>query len=187
MFEKVISNIENSHILRNLNLNVPKPMRACCTNIFNGLGKVDIKKAALYTNQNSSNWNELRRLRITGSIYLLLSWNITLFCTVGSRCYSIFTYKENDWKNKAIRYFWPKSFYSKYTAHGKRYEALAVAAYKRENPASEIFQPGIFISREWPWIGYSPDAIIFENNQPTKLLEVKCPFAGKNSYSYFYL
>ncbi|KAF2885848.1 hypothetical protein ILUMI_20325, partial [Ignelater luminosus] len=27
------------------------------------------------------------------------------------------------------------------------------------------------------WLGYSPDGVIFENNKPTALLEIKCPFA----------
>ncbi|KAK0070714.1 hypothetical protein PV326_002163 [Microctonus aethiopoides] len=30
-----------------------------------------------------------------------------------------------------------------------------------------------------PWLGYSPDGIIFENNLPSKLIGIKCPYLSK--------
>lgn len=43
-------------------------------------------------------WQKERQYRITGS-----------------RCYSIFTYKKNDWISKSNLYFWPKAFSNKHT------------------------------------------------------------------------
>ena len=35
---------------------------------------------------------------------------------------------------------------------------------------------GLLVVAKEPWMAYSPDGVIFENNMPTKLLEIKCPF-----------
>lgn len=31
-----------------------------------------------------------------------------------------------------------------------------------------------------PWLGYSPDGIVFENGKPHCLVEIKCPVLGEN-------
>lgn len=38
--------------------------------------------------------------------------------------------------------------------------------------------PGLIISQEFPWLGFSPDGVIFEENIPVKLVEIKCPYIG---------
>lgn len=97
---------------------------------------------------------------------------------LGSRIYSIFTYAKADWSKKAENYFWPKSFSNKFTEYGKKYEGHACKAYKKQYIRYEVHNVGIAISTRYPWFGYSPDGIIFENGKPIKLLEIKCPYSG---------
>lgn len=100
--------------------------------------------------------------------------NILYF--LGSRIYSVYTYHKEDWSEKAVNYFWPKSFHSKFTEYGKKYEEHALIAYGRQHQQYNIHKVGIAISKKYPWFGYSPDGIIFENGQPVALLEIKCPY-----------
>ncbi|KAJ8976152.1 hypothetical protein NQ317_018091 [Molorchus minor] len=81
------------------------------------------------------------------------------FRITGSRCYAIFTYNKNDWYKKALSYFWPKEFTN------KRLEI-------------DIFMK-LVVPHNNPWLGFSPDGVIVENNVPIKLFEIKCPFIGK--------
>nr|XP_023027209.1 uncharacterized protein LOC111515213 [Leptinotarsa decemlineata] len=98
-----------------------------------------------------------------------------------SRIYSVYTYAKENWSEKAINYFWPKIFSSKFTEHGKKYEQHALNAYKKQYSLCEVHTVGFVINKRYPWFGYSPDGIIFENGKPIKLLEIKCPYSGKEN------
>lgn len=98
---------------------------------------------------------------------------------LGSRCYSIFTYKQTDWKKKSINYFHPKGFTNKFVQHGITHEKEALALYQR-NLGYDVVVPGFIICKKYPWLGYSPDGIIFKEGKPLRLLEIKCPFAGNS-------
>lgn len=111
--------------------------------------------------QNTPEWHNARKLRITGS-----------------RCYEIFTYSGNDWTTKTTKYFWPKSFSNKFTRHGLKYENAARESFITKT-ASSVFECGMVFSEKNKWLGYSPDGLIFENGAPIGLLEIKCLYAGK--------
>lgn len=86
----------------------------------------------------------------------------------------------NNWENKATKYFWPKTFTSKYTDHGLQFEEAARCAYKSLNKC-DVIETGLIISKHHPWLAYSPDGIVFENEKPIKLLEIKCPYKGMSA------
>lgn len=45
----------------------------------------------------------------------------------------------------------------------------------------EVTQCGLIVSKLNPWLGCSPDRVIFKNNKPNKILERKCRTEGKKS------
>ena len=45
-----------------------------------------------------------------------------------------------------------------------------------ESKSAYVQECGLLVVVKQPWIAFSPDGVIFENNLPTKLLEIKCPF-----------
>ncbi|XP_064632038.1 uncharacterized protein LOC135490655 [Lineus longissimus] len=65
-------------------------------------------------------------------------------------------------------------FSSKATAHGNKYEAIAVEAF--EHIRGRTSECGLFISPDHPWLGASPDRILDDNS----IVEVKCPFKAKD-------
>lgn len=136
--------------------------RQCCQNILQSLGGDNIIQA-LACKQGSVEWKSMGQNRITGST-----------------SYAIFTYSRNDWRKKSQGVFRPKFVLTKPMKFGKEQEPVALEAFKAANPIIEIKHVGLLISKMYPWLAYSPDGIIFENHQPTKLLEIKCPFDGKS-------
>ena len=63
--------------------------------------------------------------------------------------------------------------------HGIENEPFVREAYKAKI-GIKVIQLGLVVSRENPWLGYSPDGVILdENGKPNKLIEIKCPLAGK--------
>lgn len=55
-----------------------------------------------------------------------------------------------------------------------------------ENNKYDVFECGLIVSEKHPWIAYSPDGIVFNGNKPIKLLEIKCPIAGKLKYVHVF-
>ncbi|KAI4455467.1 isxo2-like transposase domain [Holotrichia oblita] len=130
----------------------------CCLNVIHQLELAEIISDCP---QRSPEWKNIRQLRITGS-----------------RCYSLYTFK-GDWIKKAENYFWPKEFSSIYTSHGNFFEKHALAAYKNITQC-DIWVPNFVIAKLFPWLGVSPDGVSFVHGQPTQLLEIKCPYPGKD-------
>ncbi|KAJ8976847.1 hypothetical protein NQ317_012971 [Molorchus minor] len=64
------------------------------------------------------------------------------------------------------------------TQHGLKYEKEAIKAFKERN-YSHIITPSLVIAKSLPWLAFSPDGVIFEGGVPTSLLEIKCPYIGK--------
>jgi len=58
-------------------------------------------------------------------------------------------------------------------------EPLVKELYKNVNPDCTIFEPGLLVCQDNPWLGYSADGIIFQPGKHIKLLEIKCPYNGK--------
>lgn len=142
-----------------------RPLRQCCETVLEQLSG-DCVSLCQETHNSVASWMRERQFRITGS-----------------RCYALFTYSKNknpNWEEKSTKYFHPKAFSSQSTSHGILYEANARLKYESVRSVS-VNQCGLVISENNPWLAYSPDGIIFEDNRPSRLLEIKCPIAGKKS------
>lgn len=68
-------------------------------------------------------------------------------------------------------------FSNKFTKHGIKYEGDAKDAFIAQT-SFQVVECGMVVSHSNPWLGYSPDGIIFEDNRPVALLEVKCLYKG---------
>lgn len=42
-----------------------------------------------------------------------------------------------------------------------------------------VYETGLIISKQHPWLAVSPDGVVFRENRPIKLLEIKRPMIGK--------
>lgn len=60
----VLRKSDESCFLQGLNLQIP-PLKPCCQGLLKRLTDVNLQKAVLVS-QRSTEWHELRRLRITG-------------------------------------------------------------------------------------------------------------------------
>lgn len=160
----------DSHpILLSLNMYGVLNLGDCCQTIYDS--KIKLKDSPINIRKKSlidkSYWHQIRQFKITGS-----------------RCYSLFTYytasKKTDaqWALKASKYFWPNTFSNKFVKHGIKYESVAIELFARDSK-QKIVPCGFVTSYDYPWLGYSPDGIIINNfNEPTKLVEIKCPYLG---------
>lgn len=133
----------------------------CCKKAYQNICNVDIFFIEKETANFREKWFKERQFRVTAS-----------------RCYELYTYSLSDWPTKARKYFWPKKFSNKYTDHGIKYEAIARNCYTT-NENDDVIQTGLIISNQQKWLACSPDGIVFKDNRPVKLLEIKCPFEGK--------
>ena len=59
---------------------------------------------------------------------------------------------------------------------GIEHEDIAIQQYSETN-MHIVKKCGFVISPTWPWLGCSPDGIIFENDIPVGCLEIKCPYS----------
>ncbi|KAK3931646.1 Sec-independent protein translocase protein TatC [Frankliniella fusca] len=113
--------------------------------------------------------------------FLFKSYRIT-----GSICYPLYTYYNNknpDWTNKLANTFSGDSHCkSQAMQDGIDYEDDGRDSYLKNNPSVKVVTTGIFVHPLVPWLGYSADGIVFENDSPVKLLEIKVPVKG-NKFS----
>ncbi|KAL1443899.1 hypothetical protein MTO96_030139 [Rhipicephalus appendiculatus] len=65
------------------------------------------------------------------------------------------------------------------TRYGKSCEKEAAEAYTKIT-GDAVTNVGLIVHPSLPWLGYSPDGIIFKEAVPAILLEVKSPLHGKN-------
>lgn len=64
--------------------------------------------------------------------------------------------------------------------YGREKEAVAVQKYLKENPQMQFKTTGLWTSKRAPWLGASPDGIVFDKESCKEgLLEIKCPFRAK--------
>ena len=63
------------------------------------------------------------------------------------------------------------------TSHGKKYEDVATRMYRLLNNNVKIYDFGLCVHAEYPWLGASPDGI----TEDGVMLEIKCPFKRKVS------
>lgn len=64
------------------------------------------------------------------------------------------------------------------TRHGKSCEKLALQEYQQKT-GEEVSVLGLVINPAVPWLGFSPDGIVFRARQLALLLEIKSPVLGK--------
>ncbi|XP_044745100.1 uncharacterized protein LOC123306964 [Coccinella septempunctata] len=161
----VIRNAENSDFLKNFYKFGPQMNFKCpqCIVTYNELAMFDSLNVCIMTETNKALWEQERKFRVTGS-----------------RCYDLYTYSKNDWEEKCRSYFYPKQFSSVYTRHGMKYEPLARDIFEKTTGLS-VLKMGLIICRSEPWLAYSADGIIFKNDEPYGLLEIKCPYKAKNT------
>lgn len=157
--ETVLRNAEDSVLKDVLPI---YPANDCCKQSYEEIVNVNVIDIAVETQENRQKWFKERQFRITGS-----------------RCYEIFTYSLQDWEMKAKKYFWPKMFNSKYTDHGRKFEAAARNAYIASQGV-EVMETGLIINKQHPWIAYTPDGVVIQDQKAIKLIEIKCPYEGKN-------
>lgn len=147
-------------------LNPVNQLSACCKEVFEKLREGNAIIICQDTWNDFVEWSKERKYRITGSRY-----------------YEIFTYTNNknpDWSKKSSKYFSPKNFTSEYTDHGIACESAARKKFQDTVTEGEIvYTTGLIVSVKNPWLGYSPDGVIFQNGKPVSVLEIKCPCAGK--------
>ncbi|KAJ3661629.1 hypothetical protein Zmor_006017 [Zophobas morio] len=155
----IIENAKNSSFWENVTTTI-YPLNSCCEKTLLEAFKDEAIKAAC-CKQGGTQWKLMRQHRITGT-----------------SCYSLSTYVKNEWDKKAKSFFQKKSVQTKEMLHGIEQEVCALEAYQQDNPQFIIKYIGLLICHKYPWLSYSPDGIIFEKNQPTKLLEIKCPYRG---------
>ena len=108
---------------------------------------------------NNKRWMQERLMRITAS-------NFGRICKATER---------TDLSNLATTLMRQREFSSKATAHGQKYESVAVEEFERiaGQCASEC---GLFVDLVHPWLAASPDRLLTGN----KILEVKCPYTSKD-------
>ncbi|KAK9719306.1 YqaJ-like viral recombinase domain [Popillia japonica] len=63
--------------------------------------------------------------------------------------------------------------------YGIRNEKVARECFKSLTGCN-VIEFGFIISCFNNWMGFSPDGVIFEENKPVALLEIKCPYAGSS-------
>ncbi|XP_074102626.1 uncharacterized protein LOC141529811 [Cotesia typhae] len=162
--ECLISHLSSSSILSTISDQTFRPLRECCQKTYEQLIG-DPFHICKETKKFYSVWQNERKFRITGS-----------------RCYELYTYRKNlkpDWQKKSLKYFYPSTISNAAINHGLKFESDARKAYEKYAGVN-VFQCGLVVPENNPWLGYSPDGVIFEYDKPVKLIEIKCPHEGKS-------
>lgn len=151
---------EFMNVIKNITV---KPLNECCKSKLKRLDG-NLLLICEKSKVNYSLWQEERQFRVTGS-----------------RCYELYTYTRNknpNWKKKCHDYFYPVNFKSEFTEYGRKTESSARNAFSKASH-QKVIEIGLVISKQNPWLAYSPDGIIINDDKPMELLEIKCPFKGK--------
>ncbi len=108
------------------------------------------------TNGQSSNpaWFLHRQYRITASVARKIA--------KGSR------------KDLRIKYFLENIRPNRNMNYGSAMEPVAREQYKVLFK-KQVYECGLVVHPDLPWLGSSPDGLVFENDGSTTLLEIKCP------------
>ena len=160
---------QNSQLME-LIANVPVELFAqCCSESYVKLFQSnDFEMICELTKNDYAMWHKKRR------------WLIT-----GSRCHAMFQCSKRhhiNWDKICNGYFNPKSFTNEFVEHGRKYESAArkeFSKYAREKLGLSVVEVGLVISPINPWLAYSPDGVLVQNQNVCTLLEIKCPFKGK--------
>lgn len=131
---------------------------------------VDIKKAVLLCssteNQKEEIWMCARKKRITSSI------------AYGLVTYSKRKHTEAEWVKKIYTHLHDEFEGNEDTAHGINCEKYARAKYE-ERTNYNVTQSGLLIHPNIPWLGFSPDGLVFVDDFLHHIIEIKSPKDGK--------
>lgn len=111
--------------------------------------------------QSNTKWDRERKVSITGS-----------------KCHEYFTFVPKDnrsWEEKVSSMMADTFRGNEATRYGKESEAEAIATYE-SLMNNNVTQVGLCVHPSLPWLGYSPDGVIFKEGTPAILLEKKVPF-----------
>lgn len=158
-FQNILDHACQSVLMMELASLTPVNDNECCKLLYNRLYS-DLPDMYIMTLQQSKEWHDLRKYRVTGS-----------------RVYELFTYSKEDWRMKSLKYFFPKSFTNKFVKHGIKHESDARDVFIKVT-GMEVIECGMVISCFNNWLGYSPDGIIIQEEKPAALLEIKCLYKG---------
>lgn len=109
----------------------------------------------------SVSWHKARQWRLTAS-------------TFGAIC------KATDKSDKMLqckRIYEPQELITVAIKHGKVFESRALQQFHKKT-GLVVNKCGFFVNPSWPFLGASPDGHVAEDGS---LLEVKCPYNGRNS------
>ncbi|KAK4882228.1 hypothetical protein RN001_005547 [Aquatica leii] len=98
-----------------------------------------------------------------------------------SRAYELYTYLKNknpNWELKIQKYKNIDFKGNASTNYGLEQEEYALNAYTTEMEEI-VYRCGLIIHPYIPWFGCSPDGLIINNGNSTKIIEIKCPVAGQ--------
>lgn len=115
--------------------------------------------------QESTKWQRVRKIRITGSI-----------------CHAYYTFVPRDdrtWDQKVSAMLGYSFRGNAATRYGKESEDHALKEYT-DRTGNAVVRLGVVVNPLVPWLGYSPDGISFRDGRPPILLEVKSPVLGKS-------
>ncbi|KAH6945487.1 hypothetical protein HPB50_008726 [Hyalomma asiaticum] len=99
----------------------------------------------------------------------------------GSKCHSLYRFlpsPEHGWQEKIMKLLTQNFAGNDATRHGKACEKPAIEEYA-SNTRDAVFTAGLVINPVVPWLGFSPDGIVFRHGKPAVLLEIKSPMRGK--------
>ncbi|KAM7302213.1 uncharacterized protein ISCGN_017730 [Ixodes scapularis] len=162
-YRHIIQCCEGSNVLARL-AEIPACLPEGCSSFYEKevVVPVDVATVMLHdTRDNKAAWMLQRRCRVTGTT-----------------CYPLYTYKLGDWNKKVPSLMQPSFRGNASTAYGQRCEPKARKKYETESQV-EVFTCGLLVSPKNPWLGCSPDGVVFEGGRPTKLVEIKCPTKGQ--------
>jgi putative phage-type endonuclease len=121
----------------------------------------DVKRIKKYE-QRTPEWFAARRGRLTGS-------------NIGSVVGHNFFCKPTD---KLKELLWSTFKGNAATAWGTKFEPIAAHAYEQKTQ-NNVQYPGLVVSQEKGYFGYSPDGLFVNKEGIPGLLEIKCPFKAK--------
>lgn len=119
--------------------------------------------------QDNTKWQRERKARITGST-----------------CRAYFTYIPKNGRtreDKVATMLGSRFSGNDATMYGKSCEGPALREYTRLT-TNNVTKLGLVVNPLVPWLGYSPDGVVFRDGQPNILLEVKSPQQGKTRKAF---
>ncbi|XP_064471985.1 uncharacterized protein LOC135386149 [Ornithodoros turicata] len=161
---EILAHCKNSAVLQEVCASKNSPHEPKVMEFYQEHVIIDEMTAATFMSDTLHNkvlWLEQRKVRITGTT-----------------CYPLYTYKKEDWRKKVHTTLHATFTGNQNTQYGIAMEGKARELYRQQGN-SETVLCGLVVPSSNPWLGFTPDGIVFQNGTPERLLEIKCPVKGK--------